>query len=214
MPASMADYYQARAPEFERVYDKPERQADLSKLRAWLADEARGSTLLEVACGTGYWTGVAATTAKTIVATDFNASPLEIARSKGLGVHVTFAQADAYALPDYGLAFDAGMAHFWWSHVSVADQQPFVDHFTSRLCQGAKLLMIDNTFVAGSMAPVSRTDELGNTFQLRHLQDGSEYEIIKNFPSHAQLRSALGAHCAAVDILQLQYYWAVSAVLA
>ena len=37
----------------------------------------------------------------------------------------TFAQADGYALPAYGLAFDAGMAHFWWSHVSVADQRGF-----------------------------------------------------------------------------------------
>ena len=95
MSTSMADYYQARAPEFEIVYDKPERQADLPRLRSWLADEARGATLLEVACGTGYWTSVAATTAKAIVATDFNPGPLEIARSKGLGPHVTFAQADA-----------------------------------------------------------------------------------------------------------------------
>ena len=31
MSPSMADYYQARAPEFESVYDKPERQADLAQ---------------------------------------------------------------------------------------------------------------------------------------------------------------------------------------
>ena len=133
MSRSMADYYQARAPEFEIVYDKPERQADLAKLRSWLAEEARGATVLEIACGTGYWTGVAAAAAKAIVATDFNPGPLEIARSKCLGPHVVFAQADAYALPDYGHAFDAGMSHFWWSHVSVADQQRFLAHFASKL---------------------------------------------------------------------------------
>ena len=71
MSKSMADYYQARAPEFEIVYDKPERQADLATLRSWLAEEARGTTLLEVACGAGYWTGVAAATAKAVVATDY-----------------------------------------------------------------------------------------------------------------------------------------------
>ena len=167
MSASMADYYQARAPEFENVYDKPERQSDLNKLRTWLADEARGSTLLEVACGTGYWTSVAATSAKAIVATDFNLAPLEIAHSKDLGPHVTFAQADAFALPDYGLGVDAGMAHFWWSLVSVADQQRFLAHFASKLRQAAKLLMIDNNFVLGSMTPASRTDALGNTYQKR-----------------------------------------------
>jgi ubiquinone/menaquinone biosynthesis C-methylase UbiE len=214
MPASMADYYQARASEFESVYDKPERQADLHKLRVWLADEARGTTLLEVACGTGYWTSVAATTAKTIVATDFNAGPLEIAHSKGLGSQVTFAQADAYALPDYGPAFDAGMAHFWWSHVPVADQARFLAHFTAKLQRGAKLLMIDNSSVAGSTTPIVRTDALGNTYQMRRLRDGSEYEVMKNFPNHAQLRGVLGGFCAAVNILQLEHYWAVSATLA
>ena len=33
------------------------------------------------------------------VATDLNAGPLEVARSKGLGSHVRFDQADAFALP-------------------------------------------------------------------------------------------------------------------
>jgi ubiquinone/menaquinone biosynthesis C-methylase UbiE len=213
MSRSMADYYEARAPEFEVVYDKPERQEDLAKLRSWLTEEARGATVLEIACGTGYWTGVAAATAKAIVATDFNRSPLEIARAKGLGPHVVFAQADAYALPDYGRAFDAGMAHFWWSHVSVADQQRFLTHFASKLGRTARLLMIDNTFVASSMTAPSRTDALGNTYQTRRLQDGSEYEIVKNFPTPAELRGALEKYATAVNIFQLQYYWAVSAVL-
>ena len=74
--------------------------------------------------------------------------------------------------------------------------------------------MIDNTFVAGSMAPISRTDALGNTYQMRRLRDGSEYEIMKNFPTSAELRDQLGEYCAAVNILQLEYYWAVTATLA
>ena len=80
MSRSLADYYQAPAPEFEIVYDKPERQADLAKLRSWLADKARGTTVLEIAYSAGYLTGVAAAAAKAIVATDFTLGPLEIAR--------------------------------------------------------------------------------------------------------------------------------------
>ncbi len=214
MTSSMSDYYQARAYEYERIYDKPERQADLRTLRVWLAQEALGRSLLEVACGTGYWTGVAAKTATAIVATDRNTAPLEIARSKGLGPHVRFAQADAFDLPDCGMRFDAGMAHFWWSHVSVADQQEFLGHLASRLCKGAKLLAIDNNYVAGSSTPISRRDALGNTYQVRQLQGGVDYEILKNFPTTAQLHSAFGEMCATVDVLQLQHYWAVSAALA
>ncbi len=211
---SMADYYQARAPEFENVYAKPERQSDLAWLRAWLAREARGHTILEVACGTGYWTAVAAATARAIVACDLNPGPLEIARAKAPGPHVTFGQADAFALPDLGTAFDAGMAHFWWSHLALADQAGFLAHFASRLRPGAKLLMIDNNFVAGSMGPVTRTDAAGNTYQRRRLETGAEYEVLKNFPTTADLRRALESACTRVSVVQLRHYWAVCATLA
>jgi ubiquinone/menaquinone biosynthesis C-methylase UbiE len=213
----MTDYYQARAHEYESIYHKPERQSDLARLRTWLADEARGRTLLEVACGTGYWTSVAATTASVIRATDFNPGPLEIARAKGLGSHVTFTPADAFALPVYDLNFDGAMAHFWWSHVAVSQQESFLRQLAAKLCKGAKLLMIDNNFVAGSSSPIARTDTFGNTYQTRRvgiaeeLGIAEEYEVLKNFPTSAQLHHSLARTCDTVDVLQLKHYWALSA---
>jgi ubiquinone/menaquinone biosynthesis C-methylase UbiE len=210
---SMTEYYQARAHDYESVYQKPERQADLDRLRTWLANETLGLSVLEVACGTGYWTSVAARTASSIVATDFNSRPLEIARSKGLGCHVTFVAADAFALPAYAQHFDAGMAHFWWSHLAVAERETFLRQFAAKLSAGAKLLMIDNNFVPGSSTPISRTDALGNTYQLRRLGTAGEYEVAKNFPTSAELRRDLAGLCDTVDVLQLPHYWAVSARL-
>jgi SAM-dependent methyltransferase len=210
--SSMVDYYEARASQYEAIYDRPERQADLRFLRGWLAQEVRGLTLLEVACGSGYWTRVAATTAKAILATDCNPSPLELARSKNLGPHVTFARADAFALPTRDCLFDGGMAHFWWSHVSLADQQQFLMHFASKLRSRAKLLMIDNTFAAGS-TPISRRDALGNTYQRRRLASGDDYEILKNFPTGEELRRSLEGACVSVTVVELKHYWAVSAML-
>ena len=49
-------YYSKRAAEYEQIYDKPERQHELEWLRHRIPDALRDRTVLEVACGTGYWT--------------------------------------------------------------------------------------------------------------------------------------------------------------
>jgi len=101
---------------------------------------------------------------------------------------------------------------FWWSQVSVADQQQFLMHFACKLRNRAKLLMIDNTFTAGS-TPISRRDPVGNTYQRRRLASGDDYEILKNFPTGEELRRSLEGACASMTVVQLKHYWAVSAVL-
>ncbi len=210
----MKAYYQARAREYEAVYAKPERQADLARLKDWLAQRGRGRMILEVACGTGYWTAIAAATAQCIVATDVNARPLALARAKDLGANVAFCRADAYALPAFDRRFDCGMAHFWWSHVPLNKIATFVAHFCSRLSPRASLLMIDNRFVAGSSTPLSRRDADGNSYQIRTLRSGAQHEVIKNFPTPRELDAALGRVCAHSEVLQLAYYWAAHGVLA
>lgn len=56
-------YCARRAAEYERVYDKPERQADLAAMRRWLPPHFAGRRVLEVACGTGWWQSAGSTTA-------------------------------------------------------------------------------------------------------------------------------------------------------
>jgi SAM-dependent methyltransferase len=210
----MQAYYEARAREYEAVYAKPERQSDLTQLKEWLVLQARGRVVLEVACGTGYWTAIAAVATRFIVATDVAAEPLKIARAKGLGSCVTFCQADAYELPRFDREFDCGMAHFWWSHVPNGLMHQFLAHFSSRLSPGANLLLIDNTYVAGSSTPISRRDTDGNTYQIRTLSTGEQHEVLKNFHSAREIEVALGTICSQIEVLQLKYYWAARAVLA
>ena len=67
--SSLQDYYAARAREYERIYARPDRQADLRKLEKLIPDALRARSVLEIACGTGYWTQHLARTAKGVVAT-------------------------------------------------------------------------------------------------------------------------------------------------
>ena len=63
MESSMVNYYAERAKEYERIYEKPERQEELRQLRDLVQRTFADTHVLEIACGTGYWTEVIARSA-------------------------------------------------------------------------------------------------------------------------------------------------------
>ncbi len=207
--SDMAGYYAARAAEYEAIYAKPERQEDLARLRDLVPEYFRGRRVLEIACGTGHWTALVAPVAASVLATDVAPAVLEVARAKPLPPgRVEFRQADAYALGDVPGRFDAALAGFWWSHVGREDLPRFLAGLHGRLEPGARVLFLDNRFVAGSSTPIARRDGAGNTYQLRRLADGSDHEVLKNFPTADEVRRAAAAAGARrVDVLELPYYW-------
>lgn len=202
-------YYAARAPEYDRVYDKPERQADLSALRAWLPEQFRDRRVLEVACGTGYWTQHIVPVARQVLALDASTETLAIAAARAALGQVNFTVGDAYALPMHPAKFDAGFAGFWFSHVPLKRRVEFLGGFCAALAPGAVVVMIDNRFVAGSNHPITHRDEDGNTFQTRHLQDGSEHRVLKNFTEPDEWDHLLEGLARDVSLLQLDHYWAL-----
>jgi SAM-dependent methyltransferase len=206
----LVEYYARRAHEYERIYDKPERQAELAWLRERLPRLFAGSCLLELACGTGYWTQFLAPVAKSVVACDINEPVLEIARTKLLpGNKVDFRIADAFNLQAVEGRFDAAFAGFWWSHVAHADGRRFLDGLAARLPSGAKIAMLDNRFVSGSSTPISRRDAQGNTYQMRPLLSGETHEILKNFPTADELRATLAPYAQSAVLEETPHYWLV-----
>jgi demethylmenaquinone methyltransferase/2-methoxy-6-polyprenyl-1,4-benzoquinol methylase len=208
-PASnLPDYYARRAGEYEKIFAKPERQADLADLRTLLPGLFAGRDVLEVACGTGYWTPLISGSARSILATDINAEVLEVARHKTYpNPNVEFKIADAFTLANVTGRFSAGFAGFWWSHIPNQRLTDFLDCFHSKLCPGALVVFLDNNYVEGSNTPIARRDRDGNTFQKRKLEDGAEFEVLKNFPSEAELRTSVNARADAVEVTQFKYYW-------
>jgi demethylmenaquinone methyltransferase/2-methoxy-6-polyprenyl-1,4-benzoquinol methylase len=209
--ASMAGYYAARAKEYERIYQKPERQDDLRRLRECLGRAFAGAHVFEVACGTGYWTEIVARSAASVVATDINEEVLAIARSKPIDFQkAEFRKEDAYALRMPARKFSGGLAMFWWSHVAKAGLSAFLRGFHGVLSPGARVVFVDNNYVEGSSTPISRTDGQGNTYQERQLEDGSRHEVLKNFPAESELRAALEGLAEEARVETLRYYWILS----
>jgi SAM-dependent methyltransferase len=206
--APLANYYARRAAEYEQIYDKPERQAELEWLRRRIPEIFRGRTVLEVACGTGYWTQYIARCAKRVYACDINEAVLEIAREKPIRAgKATFFRADAVDLEGVPPGCRAAFAGFWWSHVKKSGLAQFVGNLAARLDPGSVVAILDNSFAPGSSTPISRTDAEGNTYQLRKLASGETHEVLKNFPTAAELGEAVRPVAREAHLESLTYYW-------
>ena len=201
-------YYSKRAAEYEQIYRKPERQRELEWLRQRVPMLFRGRTVLEVACGTGYWTQFIARAAKRVYACDINDAVLEIAREKRIAPgRAEFFKADAVSLDGVPAGCNAAFAGFWWSHVKKSDLERFVRNLAARLEPGAVVGVLDNSYVEGSSTAISRRDAEGNTYQTRRLANGDEYEVLKNFPTAPELTQAVRAVAREARLEELQYYW-------
>src|SRR5256885_17152605 len=93
------DYYAARAHEYERVYEKPERRDDLAILHRIIPELFLGRDVLEVACGTGYWTRRIGASAAHVTACDLVDEVLALPTAKQpLVQRVEHQTADAFNL--------------------------------------------------------------------------------------------------------------------
>jgi len=210
----LAEYYQQRAPEYDEVYRKPERQADLATLRADLPRLAARQRVLEIAAGTGYWTEVLATAAAVITATDLNPATLAVAARREYGrADVRLRVADAYQLDTVPGPVDLVFCGFWWSHIRRADVPRFLAAVRRRVRPGTRLVLLDNRYVAGSSHPVTRVSPGGDTYQTRRLADGRSYEVLKNFPDREQVAADLGSLSRDLTWTGLAYYWLATCVL-
>jgi SAM-dependent methyltransferase len=210
--STMQAYYAARAREYDRVYEKPERQADLRVLQEWLPSLFRSSRLLEVACGTGYWTQFIAPQTREIVAVDTSPETIAIAQSRVPRNKVSFLVADAYDLPMDQGAFDAAFAGFWFSHVPKKRQSDFLRGLSATVARDSTVVFVDNLYVEGSNHAISDRDLEGNTYQLRTLDDGSVHRVLKNFPTEVELRTLIEPFGHGIRFRRLEYYWAVQYV--
>lgn len=204
----MPRYYAQRAAEYERVFDKPHRQADIATLKAWLRAQFAGRHVLEVATGTGFWLPQATADAASWLGTDLNPEVLAVAREKPLDFgRVRFELADAYALAGtVGPGpFDAAFAGLWFSHVPMSRRAAWLAQLLACLQPGARVVLIDNRYVDGDSTPITRVDEEGNGFQQRQLSDGSTHEVLKNFPTAAEFEALLPGR--RVEFRELDYFW-------
>jgi ubiquinone/menaquinone biosynthesis C-methylase UbiE len=204
----LADYYRRRAREYDDVFAQPVLRADLGALGLRLRALLAGKAVLEVAAGTGYWTAVYADDARSVLATDINREVLDIATARrAWPASVEFRLADAFDLGQLPGSFEAAFVGFFWSHVPLGDIDRFLAAVTGPLEPGALVIIVDNNYVEGRNHPVTDRDAQGNTYQRRRLADGSEWKLLKNFPTPDDLVRELSRVGSGVEIESWGHYW-------
>jgi len=206
-------YYKARAAEYEKIYSKPERQEDLIRAFSILQKRFLNQSVCEIACGTGFWTEKISETSKSIHATDINDTVIEIAKTKQYKCPVTFEVVDLYRL-NSNTKYDSAFGGFIWSHILLQDLDSFIDQVKKLVLPGGTVAFMDNRYVEGSNHPITKSDELGNTYQTRNLERGTAHEVLKNFPDADFLRETLSRKGIDDKITSLTYFWIGSFKLA
>ena len=199
--SDIVEYYRRRAGEYEEIYEwrDPHRQEEQALIGEALKDSLRGRRVLEVACGTGYWTRILSEVAAAITAMDIGEEVMDLARRKPYGCPVSFRKEDAYDLSFDDGSFNGGFAFSWFSHVP----RQWIDHFLTgfhRVLQAkSRVFIADNVYIPGIGGELIRKEGDENTYKHRTLRDGSEFMIVKNYFSAEDLIEIFRRYVACFD---------------
>lgn len=212
----MNRYYDARAPlhDYYMGYKSIQGMEELLKpIIKQVADIAGGKHVLEIACGTGNWTQVLAKRADFVTATDTSPRVLDIARRKLAAYsNMSLIRCDAYDVSEIAGRFDVVFASDWWSHIPKGVLPSFLESVMGKLKSDATAVFLDMSFRDHFRREPCYYDSDNNRVSRRKLPDGSEYEVVKNFPDEMELRRILNVYAGQIDFFEfgdLQRWMAV-----
>lgn len=210
---SLPEYYSRRAPEYEQKFrtGDPLRQSEQDALVQAMRKCLSGRRVLEIACGTGFWTQFIADVAEHIIGLDLSWEMLALARNKKLPADkVEFLHADAFQLPSVPGHLNAGLVNFFLSHIPRARTAEFLAGFHRKLGLGAVVFAADDRHVSGSQGKPLAGSETADTFQQRALPDGTRCEVLKNYYDAEQLRKLFAPVSRSLHIHVGEFFWRVS----
>ncbi len=215
MGDDLGEYYRKRAEEYEEIYHRedPIRQHEQDLITYSMQEALKDRDVLEVACGTGYWTQFLSETARSITATDIESKVMELARYKQYTCPISFELADAYHFPYDVQSFSGGLANMWFSHIPRKKLDAFLMNFHRVLKPHAHVFMCDNVFIPGIGGELITKEGDENTYKERKLKDGGTHLILKNYYSIQELSRIFHRHeptFTAKNIFYGTCFWYIS----
>jgi demethylmenaquinone methyltransferase/2-methoxy-6-polyprenyl-1,4-benzoquinol methylase len=208
--AEMMEYYRQRAAEYDEWFYRRGRYDHGPEANArWLAeaDEVFSALnglrmtgdVLELAAGTGIWTERLVRTAATVTAIDASAEMIEINRARVRSDRVSYLLGDLFAWRP-SRSYDGVCVAFWLSHVPLERLDEFLQTAASALTLGGKVFFVDNRRDPISTAHDQQLPGEETQVMTRRLNDGNEYQIVKNFFQPETLRRQFEAAGLSVEV--------------
>lgn len=198
-------YYRAFAPEYDRWYHRPwgeldevtRRRMDLcEEIAAEFRTEVEGRRVLEIACGTGWWTERLAPAASSMTALDSAPEAIDVARSR-TEEGVRYVVTDVFSWePDGG--YDLVVFGFWLSHVPLGWFEEFWGLVGRALAPGGRALFVDKLWdddvSLRRPRPAFRiSDDPKTGTAVRRVEDGREFRIADVYYEPEELEARLRA---------------------
>ncbi len=199
----MLNYYRARANEYDEWfyrrgrYDRgPETNArwfaEADEVFAALDTLHIEDEVLELAPGTGIWTERLLRTASSITAVDASPEMIAINRARVASDRVSYLQADLFTWHPTR-TYDAVCFCFWISHVPTERLDTFLSTVAAALRPGGKIFFVDERRESTATAIDHRLPGEDEQVMTRRLNDGREFQIVKNFYEPVPLAARFAA---------------------
>lgn len=194
-------YYRARASEYDAWflrqgrYDRGEAHAaqwfaEVEGLERALHTFGPQGDILELACGTGWWTERLARYGTSLTAVDASPEVIALNRQRLAGLPVTYLEADLFSWQPER-TFDTVFFSFWLSHVPPERFAGFWETVRRALAPGGRVFFIDSRYEQASTARDHTLNGAEALSVTRRLDDGRAFDIVKVFYQPERLSEAL-----------------------
>jgi len=186
-----AEYYNLQAQHYHEKYygNRSRAEAVLKHEINLLRSTFRNLDVIEIACGTGFWTESVAITADSVYATDINASMIDVAKRRLVHLdNVSLGVSDVFRVSREPRKYSGAFCVLFWCHIPVQRIEEFLAALCASLKPGSPVIFIDQ--LEDSDVKKHTTDRYGNRIAKREL-DGKPFFVVKNIHSATQLHNYL-----------------------
>jgi demethylmenaquinone methyltransferase/2-methoxy-6-polyprenyl-1,4-benzoquinol methylase len=218
-------YYRARAREYDDTMRQLERYVSLGGRVAGRSGDEEGKevaillnaleemrpfdSVLELACGTGWWTQWLAGHGRRVTAVDAAEEMVALNRERVKATNVKYILADVFSWkPDR--QFDLVFFAFWMSHVPQDRFAAFWQLVGDSLKANGRVFFIDELDTERARGLETR---VGQDAVVRELEDGRQFRAVKVFYQPSELEAKLRALGWNVQVRPAghRFYWGQSA---